>query len=319
MGFLVKRPDLAFVKKRDDRFLALDSLRIIEDKVVGYADSDAWDRGACKRLKLDFDNCLLLEDMPIASVNGESFGYIANINYNEQTGDVISIEASDSAAAKALLGIQDIPRALLIGYDSGVVLVSADAEQIALSGGLAAKAGAGVAIVGSKLQKSADKACAVVEDAITTGAIKVGRSIKTTTSKVKASATATTDKAAKAAGRSVGKAVNAHTTRQKQATAATANAIEQGARTIGNQLGKSKGMFAAFKDEYKKSSVRNISSADKKTDVRSTRKTSDAAARKTSGSAARNDSVKTTKKTTKKTTDATAKEASSASRKKTKE
>jgi uncharacterized protein YrrD len=239
VGYMVKRPDLAFIKARDDRFLAFDSLRVIEGKVVGYADSDAWDQAACKRLKLDFDNCLLLENMPIASEDGKSLGVIVNIRYDELTGKTLSIEASDGVATKALLGAQDIPRELLLRYADGCVLVASDALDINLSGGLAAKAGAGAAIAGNAVRKVTSKAGARVEKATTDAAIKIGSKVKET----------------------AGKAASKNKARQQRATASTANAIGEGARAVGRQLGKSKGMFGAFKNEYKKAAASGKSSA----------------------------------------------------------
>ncbi|MDR2107947.1 MAG: hypothetical protein LBP28_00590 [Coriobacteriales bacterium] len=297
VGYLVKRPDIALIKARTDRFLARDSFRIINGQVVGFADRDAWDQAACKRLGLDFDSCVLLEGMPIA-VQGltgavdatgsardadasrdivatsepcasvaprdaaadsapaasstttpapESLGLIVSVTYDELSGAIESIRVSDGVAAKTLLGTRDIPRELLLGYRDGAVWVKPDAAAVAHSGGLAAKAGAGAAVAGDKVARMAAKAGSKVEQAATDTAIKAGRKLRQGSDKNRQRQEATSDRAAAA--------------------------IDKGTRAIGRQLGASKGMFKAFRDEYRKAAAGKPAPSGKPADDKPSAKT----------------------------------------------
>jgi uncharacterized protein YrrD len=292
VGYLVKRPDLALVRARSDRFLAFDSFRIIDGAVVGSADYGAWDASACKRLKLNFDACILLEGMPIiaqdevgkslkgerhlstrneqntlaapellgdpvASVSlggaasetincaaAEPLGYVASVVYDELSGELITVKASDGAAAKALLGTQNIPRELLLGYCDGAVWVKPGAKTIAHSGGLAAKAGVQAAKAGDKVVRTAAKAGARAEEVATNAAIRVGRAAKSHAAKGRATK-----------GHAVREGADTASQRQVAASEKTAAAIEESARAVGRQLSASKGMFKAFRDEYRKAAA----------------------------------------------------------------
>lgn len=223
VGFIVKRPDLLLMFHRKDRFVPLDGIDIEDGQVVlPYKDATAYDEGACKRLGIDYDSCVLWEGMPIMTVGGQEFGVVGNVTFSLGTGDVKSITANRGTTAKALLGQMEIPANSIKGFKTGIgaviatmgeegaqededivrgaILVADDVLEMQTEGGLAEKAGRETAVIQNKAQVAKEKAAPKVH----------------------------------------------------KATKATGDAINKGAYATGRQIAKSKGMFSAFKEEYDK-------------------------------------------------------------------
>jgi uncharacterized protein YrrD len=203
-GYIIARPDLLFMFKRRDRFLAWDAFRVLDGRVVATIDRDSWDEPACRRLGIDWDECLILEGMQLVTSDGEKVGTIDGIEYDERTGKTIAFEVTDGAAARALIGVSKIPRELIIGYRDGRMVARRAASEVKTEGGLAAKAGEQTAIA--------------------------TQAIKEKTELVRKTASDVSKKAGKAASQ----------------------ALDIGSRALGKQLGRTRGMFKGFRDEYKK-------------------------------------------------------------------
>jgi uncharacterized protein YrrD len=163
-GFLVARPDLLFMFKRKDRFLAFDAFRIVDGRVVATIDRDSWDAAACKRLDLDWDTCLILEGMALATKSGEKLGVVDAVEYDERTGALIALHVAEGTASKALIGVQKIPRELIVGFRDGRLLVKAAAGEIQAEGGLAAKAGEQAAVVTQVIREKTETARQTASD-----------------------------------------------------------------------------------------------------------------------------------------------------------
>ncbi len=221
VGFLVKRPDAALMFKRKDLFVALDGFEFEDGRiVVPNDDKDAVDDGACKRLGIDLDRCIIWQGMPIIAQNGENMGYVEDVEFKRSSGKVISITPHTGATSKALVGTLTIPSEHVKGFKTGVgteltitegegeeersvrgaIVVSNTALSIDTEGGLAEAAGHSTAIAAEKVRQAKEQAKPAV------------------------------DAAAKATG----------------------DAVNRGAYVTGRQIGRAKGMFSAFKDEYDK-------------------------------------------------------------------
>lgn len=220
VGFIVKRPDFLLMFRRKDQFLAFDRLELVDGRVMmPYKEKDAIDGGACERLGIDWDSCVMWESMPILTESGEECGIVGDIVLYQSTGRVKSITVDKGATAKVLLGQTEIPASLIKGFKTGIgaelatgdqsedaeavrgaILVSDDVLQISAEGGLAEKAGRDAAIAQDKAKQA------------------------------KAKAKPKVDKAARD----------------------TEKAINKGAYATGKQIYKAKGMFSAFKEEYDK-------------------------------------------------------------------
>ena len=267
-GFIIRRPDFLWMFKRKDKFLALDSFVVRDGRiVVDPKNKEAWDEKACFRLDIDFDKCIIWENTPVRTVAGENRGRILNVSYDERNGNVLSISINDGLISKSIIGNFEIPGRLVRGYNDGYIWIENEATKIEASGGAAAKAGEGVAKAG----QAASNAAAATGAAINKGAYKMGELI----GKAKKSLepedevpVTTTAATTKPATQPVSQVAPAATATQTAPATAARPATQQAARpaqaapqkkssgNVGRAIGKSlsgtKGMFAAFKEEYNK-------------------------------------------------------------------
>lgn len=220
VGFLVKRPDVALMFHRPDMFVAINGYDELDGAIVVREGKDSTDRGACKALGIDLDECVLWVGLPVMCEDGTSFGTVGNIWFHPENGRIESLEVSQGATANTLLGKRHIPAdavkgfkrgmgtALSMGADEddeqelGAILVDDSVKESTLDGGVAETAGAATAVAADKAKRAVDKAKPKV----------------------------------------------------KEATAKAGEAANRGVYATGRQIGRTKGMFSAFKDEFKKAS-----------------------------------------------------------------
>lgn len=218
VGFIVKRPDILLMFRRKDIFVSIDGYEVVDGRIGILDEPDATDKGACKALGINLDDCVIWVGLPILTVSGQKVGTVGSVVFDRHTGVVDHIEVSSGTTANVLLGTKEIPASLIKGFRRGIgtqlrmnnnatdedefgaILVDEAAVAIKTEGGVAAKAGAATAVV----QKKAKDAVATVKPK------------------------------AQAAAKTAGQVVNA------------------GAYLTGKQLSKTKGMFAAFKEEFDK-------------------------------------------------------------------
>lgn len=193
VGFMVSLPDIAGMVKQQDRFVALDAFGMYEGAVAVDDARETYDKAAAKRLGIDLDACLVLVGMDVCTASAKSLGYCSDAEFSMKTGKVESYRITTNAAANLLIGDVEMPAELFRCYKAGHMVVANDVEQIALSGGAAAKAAEVSVVVGDKVKKGAK----VLDDK---GSV----------------------------------------------------AVERGSKAIGKQLGRTRGMFKSFRDEYKK-------------------------------------------------------------------
>lgn len=236
VGVIVKRPDLLWMIKRKDRFAAIDKVSLLEDGniIVDLMDSDAWDNRACKRLGVDFDECIIWDNMAVRNMQGQELGLISNIEIDDDC-KIACVDISSGGAERALLGAANIDASKLKGYDANAQAIIADIqpEEVEVSGGVAGKAGEAWAKGTHRVSESqadiSDKAAKNIEDT----AVAAGEAIGSIRDKVK---------------EKVG------TDKTENLSAKAGEAVNDGAYKLGQQLRKSKGMFHAFKEEFDKAS-----------------------------------------------------------------
>ena len=221
VGFVVKRPDLLWMFRRKDLFVAVNGYEIEDGRIVVSNDPAATNRAACKALGVDWDACVLWVGLPVMTEDGDALGVVGSVTFDRKTGVVDSITTDSGATANALLGKREIPASLVKGFRRGMgaalaqtgaegeeseevvlgaILVAEEARDIAVEGGLAEKAGEATAVVVDKAHTAVDKAKPV----------------------------------ASAAAKKTGEVVN------------------KGAYATGKQIAATKGMFSGFKEEYDK-------------------------------------------------------------------
>ena len=238
VGFLVKRPDVALMFRRDDMFVAHNGFELFEDEggnqvIVVREEPNAQGRGATKALGINLDNCVLWVGLPAMTPKGKSLGLVENVEFDKQTGNVISLEVSKGATANTLLGRRSIPGNMLRGFRRGMgtklfltdedddpeslgaVIVDEEALDIPIEGGIAEKAGTATAVATDKAK----------------------RTYKKVVSKAAPKAKEVMSKAAPKA---------------KEASAIAGKAVNQGVYATGRQIARAEGMFGRFKDEFKK-------------------------------------------------------------------
>lgn len=216
IGFTVKRPDVMLMAHRSDIFVAFDAFDVDDGHILISDDSGSTGRAACKRLGVDWDECVIWQGLPLMTEAGERCGYVGDVRFRTEDGVVLSLLVDRGATADVLLGLTEIPADLIEGFKQGVgdklitaegddfmhgaVIVSPEALKISAEGGLAQKAGEATAIAGDKASKVMEKAKPVASDV----AKKTGY------------------------------------------------AVNKGAYAVGKQLSKTKGIFASFKEEYRR-------------------------------------------------------------------
>lgn len=237
VGFTVKRPDAALMFHRKDLFVAINGYDIDEEGLIVVRDDPkATEKGACKALGIDWDECVIWVGMPVMTGSGEMLGYVDVVTFDADTGAIVRISTENGATNDALLGKRSIPASYIKGFkrgqgialapmgeyngedpdeaeETGAILVADRALDLPVEGGAAAAAGKATAVATDKAKKGAAKAKVVVDEKV-----EQARPVA------------------------------------KKVAEKTGNAVNEGAFVVGRQLGRTKGMFSAFKDEFEKAS-----------------------------------------------------------------
>lgn len=239
VGFTITQPDIAGMVKRPDLFIAYDAFEIGDKGLVATKGKESFDDEARKRLGLDWDSCLIWTGMDAKTEDGKELGYIDDVAYDPATGEVQTFYVGDGGLAQKLVGTVEIPASMYKGYKKGFMIVDPAAAELALNGGLAAKAGEDYAKAKQASKEGAAKAGKAATEAVDKGSHELGRAISRTAKAMEESK----EEFEKAAG-----------TPKKKPAAKKGDAGQEAARAVGKQLGKMGSMFGSFMDEYKKAS-----------------------------------------------------------------
>lgn len=248
VGIMVRRPDVAGMVKQDDRFVPLDCIEFHEGGLLCAGTKESFDEEACKRLGLDLDSCIIWEGADVICESGKFLGYVMDASFDVATGDVDCFCANEGNAAGGLVGYFEIPAAWVVRYDKGRMIVRDAAADLELSGGLAAKAGEGYAHAKDEAKKATAKFDDAAAKAVDKGSRGLGKMIGKARRKVQ-EAKESYDEAAGAAAEGPATAGNG--------VASSSTSADNGAKVahaVGEQLGKTKGMFSGFLREFKEAS-----------------------------------------------------------------
>ena len=256
VGVMVKRPDIAGMVKQDDRFVPLDALRQFEGGLACRGNKDDFDADACKRLGLDLDTCIIWSGADVICESGKFLGYVLDASFDVATGAVDCFSAQEGSTASSLVGTFDIPAAWVVRYDRGRMIVKDAAAKLELSGGLAAKAGEATAAATDAAKQAASKAGAAASVAVDKGSHGLGKMIGHAKAGV-AQTVADFQEAAGTSEASAGMSTGKPAAGSGAGVAAGTKSADNGqkaARVVGEQLGKTKGMFSGFMREFKDAS-----------------------------------------------------------------
>lgn len=221
VGFLVKRPDVALMFHRKDLFVAFNGFHMQDGDIVLNDDAGSKDRSACKALGIDVNECVIWVGLPVITEDGTTLGAVDGVTFDGETGRVRAVEITQGATANTLLGRRVIPAEDVCGFKRGIgtQLYMADDDDEQALGALLVRDSAKAAEVAGGVAEKAGAASAVATD-------KAKRTYK----KVRKVAKPKVEEATKAAG----------------------EAVEKGVYATGRQIGRTKGMFKGFADEFKK-------------------------------------------------------------------
>lgn len=177
VGFIVRRPDLLWMFKRPERFLALDAMDVQDGFIVPAMGGASWDERAIKRLGVDWDSCILWEGIEVKTTDGASLGHVDDISFDERTGDLNSLFLDDGGVARGLVGFVEIPADLMIGYKKGILIVKPEAASLLPTGGLAGKAGEMTAKIGNEAKEGVAAAGKAAGKAVDKGTVGIGKAI----------------------------------------------------------------------------------------------------------------------------------------------
>ena len=251
IGFVVKRPDLLWMFHRKDIFVGLGSFDFVDGRIRIKPDAVTSGAAACKAMGLDWDKCIIWEGLPMMTAEETAIGYVNNITFDIETGQVEAVEAHNGATAKLLLGTLEVPASYIEGFrrgmgadlaikeDSreageevvfkGAILVSDDVWELSPEGGWAEAAGKFSAKAGARAKEAAEAAKPKVEAAgaaVKEGAEGVGRQAKATK--------------------------DAFGAFKEEFNKAKAGEETEVGEQVAEREAKTKGMFAAFKEEFDK-------------------------------------------------------------------
>lgn len=241
-GYIIKRPDLLLMFKRKEVFCAADRLEAIEHGLEAIDAADTWDRAACRRLEIDYDQSLIWVGLPVVTEDGRSLGTISDVWFNESTYQVDRIDISNDSLARKLLGSADIPCSMIMGFKDGSLVVKAQVGNVAEAGGAAAAAGEAWA----RTKHSASQGAAKAGQAVDKGAYTVGKALGSVQSKVSRITSSKED------ADSGDQALPAK--QGASASSAAPGKVDKAANSVGRQLGRASRMFKDFKDEFDKAS-----------------------------------------------------------------
>lgn len=216
VGFTIKRPDIALMMHRPDLFVSFDGFDVEDGNIVIDEAKGTTGSAACKRLGVDWNECVIWQGLPLMTEDEQRCGLVGDVRFSTEDGVVKALFVDKGTSAGALLGVTEIPAAYIKGFKLGVgdQLTAANEEDF-LHGAIILSSEALTIQAQGGLAERAGKASAVV-----------------------------THKASQAFEKA--KPV-ASDVAQK-----TGDAVNKGAYAVGKQLSKTKGMFSAFKEEYKR-------------------------------------------------------------------
>ena len=187
VGFIVKRPDLLWMFRRKDVFVAYNGYDVVDGRIVVSQAPEATGKGACKAMGVNYDDCVLWAGLPVIGEDGTVYGTVGDMSFDPKTGEVRSLTVTQGATANALLGVREIPGHLIRGFKRGIgaILVSDEVAELAVEGGLAAKAGEATAVVADRARETVEAVKPAVSTAtkaagkaVNKGAYATGRQIK---------------------------------------------------------------------------------------------------------------------------------------------
>jgi uncharacterized protein YrrD len=146
IGFVVARPRILFLLDRRDRYLALDSVKIVDGVLRVTGGNASWDKSAASRMKVSWDDTVVWQGMPARTQSGAALGTVRDGVFDPATGAVSALGLTSGVTADMAVGVRDVPVSMVRGFDGEAVVLIDEAAQAETTGGAAAAAGRGAAV-----------------------------------------------------------------------------------------------------------------------------------------------------------------------------
>ena len=212
IGFIMKRPDILWMFKRKDKFVAIDGFEMIDGRPYILGESKTTGKAAYKALELVPDDCLTWMKLPVITKSGQNIGIVVDVSFDIDGGAIQSVEISPNPIEGFLFGKRNVSVGMVKGYREFREVDARYADDYTDEDSDAEDA-FGAILVSDKVLETD------VEDGLAHKAIR--------------GAAAVSQQATLAAK-------------------ATGKVVVEGAVATTNQIKKTKGMFSAFRNEYKK-------------------------------------------------------------------
>ena len=225
IGFILRRSDFLLMFKRKNKFVSINGYIILDGRIIIRPERNATGRAAFKALDLSPNDYEIWLGLPVISRDGQNYGVILDVTFSHLTGKLHTMNVGSSGFGSVLHSKRDIPANMIKRYLNNTE-------------------------ISPELKKNLNAKNEVKKDEYIYGAILV--SDKTQNLPIEEGLA---KKAGKGAAVVADKAKKAGTTMSINAKAAATVAgtiVTDGAIATGKQLKKTKGMFSAFKEEYRK-------------------------------------------------------------------
>ncbi|MDO4532246.1 MAG: PRC-barrel domain-containing protein [Coriobacteriia bacterium] len=248
IGFIMKRPDMAMMFHRPDQFVAIDRIEVVEGGIIVEDAPDSFDQKACKRFGVEWAKCLLWLGMEIVTESGETLGRVGDVTFEPNTGRVVCLRRDEGATARWILGVEEVPASMIRGFRFGVGSQMADYENDEAEAEETDTPEEEVenfgAIVVLDSVRDLDSHGGLAEKA-GAASVRAANKGKEALNRAKEQGAEMAEKAKEAAREKTG--VTVENLGEK-----AGDALNKGAYATGRQIGRAKGMFAGFMDEYRK-------------------------------------------------------------------
>lgn len=248
IGFIMKRPDMAMMFHRPDQFVAIDRIEVVEGGIIVEDAPDSFDQKACKRFGVEWAKCLLWLGMEIVTESGETLGRVGDVTFEPNTGRVVCLRRDEGATARWILGVEEVPASMIRGFRFGVGSQMADYENDEAEAEETDTPEEEVenfgAIVVLDAVRDLDSHGGLAEKA-GAASVRAANKGKEALNRAKEQGAEMAEKAKEAAREKTG--VTVENLGEK-----AGDALNKGAYATGRQIGRAKGMFAGFMDEYRK-------------------------------------------------------------------
>ena len=187
-----------------------------------------------------------VRDYPYGALAAHVLGYVGSVEFDQETGEVTRVFVDEGSTAGALLGTRELPVNMVLGFKRGIGSPLSAYEKHRAQEDVNAPTRHEMALAE---ELSEFGALLVTDDAMdiqATGGLaeKAGQATAVAGAKVKDAVDSVSD--------SVKNAAESAKPSVQKATKAAGQAVNKGAYVTGRQIGRAKGMFSAFKEEFDK-------------------------------------------------------------------